>query len=89
VGKTYCKEYDEFRVSPAYIDSVQEMKHDPRFSSIPLDDTIVVKHTMEDDAASPLYKGMEKISNSLEEDLVTSMDTSIFVSPISPADDTT
>jgi hypothetical protein len=77
-----AKEYDAFRVSPTYIDSVQEMN-----LSLP-DDPIVIQD-VEDDEASPVStKGMEKISNSCEEDLVMLMDTSIFLSPISPADDT-
>jgi CRISPR/Cas system CMR subunit Cmr4 (Cas7 group RAMP superfamily) len=63
----------------------KETKHDSRFS--PPDDPIVNKN-MEDHAASPVNKGMEKFSDSLEEDLVTSMDISIFASPITSADDT-
>jgi hypothetical protein len=77
-----AKEYDTpFRVSPAYIDSIQEMNLSPP------DDPIVIKY-MEDSAASPVNKGMEKIIESPDEYLVTAMYTLIFVFPISPADDT-
>jgi hypothetical protein len=80
-----AKEYDDSRASPEYIDSVQEIKRDSGPYPVPPDDAIVIQYVSE---ASPVSKGMEKTTESPEEDLVASMDTSKFVSPISPADDT-
>jgi hypothetical protein len=62
---------------------VQEIKHDSSLS--PPDNPIIIKYMEDNAAASLVNKGMEKIPNSLDEYLVTSMDTLIFVSPISPA----
>jgi hypothetical protein len=55
-----AKEYDEFRMSPDYLAYILEIKHYSSFP--PPDDPIVFKNT-EDEAASPVYKGMVKISD--------------------------
>jgi hypothetical protein len=62
----------------------KSVKRDSSVLSVPPDDAIIVKDIGE---ASQVSKGMEKIPESTDEFSVMSMDTSIFVSPISQVDD--
>jgi hypothetical protein len=68
-------EYDEFRLSPEYIDSIQEMTHDSSLS--PPDDTIVTKYMVSPVSKTQCSPGITEIYNatdsykSLDEDVVT------------------